>query len=340
MSIVDKTPFGFVNGRQATLYTLRSDEACVSICDLGCTLTGFTVSDRRGRPTDIVRSYADAADYEEGSSSLGATVGRYAGRIGGARFSLGDKEFLLEKNDGENHLHGGFGKRFWSVEQIDDKLRFTLLSPDMDEGFPGELSVSVTAELSGRRLRLTYEAVCDAPTVLNLTNHAYFNLAGSGDSLGLYLRVRSDRYAELGSGMIPTGRLLPVAGTTLDFTSEKRIGDVVYDGSLAKTCGLDHSFALENNGELREAAELFCPETGLRLICRTTQPTVHIYTANFLHLDSVGVDKNGERLSRYGAVCLETQHFPDSPNRPEFPSTALRPGERFREVTEYEAETE
>ena len=339
MSIIfEQSGFGRVKGRPASLYTLRSAEACVSLCDFGCTLTGFTVADRRGRPVDIVRSYADAAGYEAGSSCLGATVGRYAGRMGGASFSLDGKEFLLEKNDGENHLHGGFGKRFWSVEQAGEGLRFSLVSPDMDESFPGELHVSVTAELFCRRLRLTYEAVCDAPTVLNLTNHSYFNLNGCGDALGLYLRVNSYFYAELGPGMIPTGKLLPVADTPLDFTGELRIGDMILDDRLAPVGGIDHSFALPADSVLHNAAELFAPESGLRLICRTTQPTVHVYTANFLHLDSVGVDKNGEPLQRYGGICLETQHFPDSPNRVEFPSTVLRPGERYREVTEYEVD--
>ena len=336
MSVIETEGFGLANGRHATLYTLRSAEACVSLCDFGCTLTGFTVLSRSGGPVDIVRSYPDAGCYEKGSSCLGATVGRYAGRLGGSVFSLDGKEFLLEKNDGDNHLHGGFGKRFWSVEQTGDALRFSLVSPDMDESFPGELRVSFTAELSGRRLRLTYEAVCDAPTVLNLTNHSYFNLNGCGDAQGHYLRVYSDEYAELGPGMIPTGRLLPVDGTPFDFTGERRIGDVVSDERLAHVGGLDHSFALPHDGELIDAAEVFSPETGLRLICRTTQPSVHVYTANFLHLDSVGVDKNGEPLQRFGGVCLETQHFPDSPNKKEFPSTVLRPGERFREVTEYE----
>ena len=339
-TVIEKSSFDSAFGSEAFLYTLRSDKAAVSFCDFGCTLTDFTVLDKRGVPVNIVRSYADAACYAAGSSFLGATVGRYAGRIGGASFSLDGKEFLLDKNDGANHLHGGFAKRFWNVERVGEALRFSLVSPDMDEGFPGELCVSVTAELSGKRLRLTYEAFCDSTTVLNLTNHSYFNLSGSGDALGHILRVNSEYYAELGPGMIPTGRLLSVLGTPFDLTSARRLGDVVSDASLSPAGGLDHSFALDNNGELRDAAELFCRESGLGLICRTTQPTVHIYTGNFLHLDSVGVDKNGEPLQRYGGVCFETQHFPDSPNKKEFPSAVLRPGDRFLEVTEYDVETE
>ena len=339
MATVKKSPFGVVYGREAYLYTIENEKLSVSFCDYGCTLTRLVFKGKNGASYDCAIGYGRPSEYASGTSLIGATVGRYAGRIANARFSLNGREYQLEKNDGENHLHGGFSKRFWSAEPAENGVRFSLISADGDEGFPGELNVCVTAELDGYVLRLTYEAESDADTVVNLTNHTYFNLSG-GDVRDHFLRVCSARYAELGEGMIPTGRLLKVNGTPLDFTNERRIGDALSFPSLNDAGGIDHSFILGTSG-LHNAAEISCPENDLRILCRTTQPSVHIYTGNYLQDDAVGIDRSGKPLVQYGGICLETQHLPDSTNKSSFPSTILRKGDRYREVTEYEVrETE
>ena len=319
-------------GPGARLFTLDNGVIRAGVTDYGAALTELSAGG-----VNTVLCYGDAAGYAAGSSSLGAVVGRYAGRIGGARFTLGGREYLLEKNDGANHLHGGFGRRLWHAEKTENGVRFTLASPDGDEGFPGTLRVSALYELAGSALRLTFEAETDADTVLNLTNHSYFNLNGGGDVGGHYLRVNADRYAETAAGLIPTGRLLPTAGTEFDFVWPRELSTALKDERLSAPRGLDHSFSITGaDGSMRLAAELYSPETGAALICRTTQPTVHVYTAGFLDMDSAPHLKGGAKQLRNGAVCLETQHFPDSPNRPQFPTTLLRAGERFKEVTEYE----
>lgn len=336
MESISEKSFGSAYGRSARLFTLESGEISVSVTDLGAAVTDIIVKDREGRPRNVVLGYGSAAGYAAGSSCVGALVGRYAGRIGGARFSLSGGEYRLIKNDGENHLHGGFSKRFFDAEAGEGLVRMSLVSPDGDEGFPGELRLSAAYSVVGNRLRIEYEAETDRETVLNITNHSYFNLDGQGDVLGHLLLVNADSFAELGAGLIPTGRLPGVRGTALDLTSPRMLGEVVHDPQLGAASGLDHSFALENRGELVSAAAVYSPLSGIGLICRTTQPSVHIYSGNFIHLDSAGAGRDGEAFLRYGGVCLETQHFPDSPNKPRFPSTRLAPGERFREVTEYE----
>lgn len=334
MENIIETSFGKTGSGEAKLYTLSSDRISAGFTDYGCILARLTVPDRNGVPRSVVLGYDSAEGYEAGTSFLGATVGRYAGRIGGAGFGLFGRRFTLSENDGENHLHGGFSKRFYSVRREGDSLVFSLVSPDMDEGFPGELRLSVRVAVYGNTLRIGYEAETDAPTVLNITNHSYFDLSGNG-AAGHRLKVFADRYAET-EGMIPTGRILPVAGTPLDFTCPRPIKDALDAPELAATRGLDHSFVLpETEGKpLRDAALLSSEETGITLLCRTTQPTVHVYTAGFLDLDSAA-QGFGKPLLRHGGVCLETQHLPDSPNRPEFPGVTLMPGERFREVTEF-----
>ena len=314
---VTTTGFGTVNGRTARLFHIANERLSVCVTDFGAALARLYVN-TGGLRRNVVLGYGDASGYAAGTSSVGATVGRYAGRIGGARFTLDGREYRLEKNDGENHLHGGFGQRFWEAEIIENGVRFTLLSPAGDEGFPGELRITAAYELFGGTLRLTYEAETDPPTVLNPTNHAYFNLAGGGDIGGHQLYLTPDTYAELDGANIPTGRLLPVVGTRFDFTSPRELSDTV----------IDHSFIL-NGGGLREAARLYCPGSGIALVCRTTRPTVHIYTADYLHLDA------GAAFLKRGGVCLETQHLPDSPNKKEFPTTVLKPGEEYNETTEY-----
>ena len=333
--------FGRALGRRARRYILTAEKLTVGVTDFGAAITDIIVPGRDGKPVNAVLGYDDASGYEKGTSSLGATVGRYAGRIGGARFTLEGREYLLEKNDGENHLHGSFGKRFFKAERIENGVRFTLLSPDTDEGFPGELRLFVTYEAEGGTLRVTYEAETDRDTVLNITNHSYFNLSGEGNCADHVLTVFADGTAEVGNGLIPTGRLLPVHGTPLDFTAPRRLKETIEDAELSATRGLDHSFIVRGEpGTLRSAARLTSPKTGVSLLCRTTQPTVHVYTAGFLDMDAAQRLRGGAKAEKNGGVCLETQHLPDSPNRPEFPSVLLKAGERFREVTEYVFGTE
>ncbi|MBR3381790.1 MAG: galactose mutarotase [Clostridia bacterium] len=324
--------FGSVRGRAAKLYTLENGLLTVRVTDFGACVTDIIVPLPGGGSHNAVLGYPDASFYGRGSCFLGACVGRYAGRIGGAGFSLNGKTFSLAKNDGGNHLHGEWSKRFWEAETTADGVRFTLVSPDGDEGFPGKVKASVLYELSGGALRLTYETETDAPTFVNLTNHSYFNLGGATEKH--LLTVHAERYAEVGPGLIPTGELPGVGGTTLDHRSARPVGEAISAPELTATRGLDHSFILEGKG-LREAARLHSPETGLTLICRTTQPSVHVYTAGFLDGDAVGISRTGAPLARYGGVCLETQHLPDSPNKPSFPTTLLKPGEPLREVTEF-----
>ncbi|MBR6108813.1 MAG: galactose mutarotase [Clostridia bacterium] len=327
MTNIFEKPFGIAGGRAARLFMLESEDLSVGLTDLGCTLVFVRV---KAAGVNAVLGYPDAGGYARGTSCVGASVGRYAGRIGNARFTLNGREYALERNDGENHLHGGFHKRFYDAEPIENGVRFSLTSPDMDEGFPGELRLTAEVTLNGSALRFVYGAESSADTYINITNHSYFNLDGGGDVKAHALRVNAEKYAELGPGMIPTGRLLPVSGTPLDFTEMRRIGDISAVDELSACGGLDHSFALENGGSLALCAEAFSPKTGVRLICRTTQPCVHVYTGNFINLDAAG------SFPKNGGFCLETQHFPDSPNKPEFPPALLRAGERFRETTEYE----
>lgn len=329
MRTANKIYFGNTTRGEAHSYSLFTQSFCARVTDFGASLVSLNVKNSEGKLKNVVLGYENAALYERGSSSIGATAGRYAGRIGGAAFTLGGKKYLLERNDGENHLHGGFSKRVWRAEAGENRVRFSLISPDGEEGFPGRLRVSCTYEAEGNTLRVIYEAETDAPTVINLTNHSYFSLGGSAEEE--LLSVNAELYAELGAGSIPTGRLLPVKGTVFDLREPKRVGDIIGSPELCGTGGLDHSFIIKREAAgLAPAARLEDPETGLVLLCRTTRPTVHIYTANFLHLDAAG------SFPRHGAVCLETQHLPDSPNKPGFPTTILRPGEEYREETEYE----
>ena len=309
-----------MNGREAQLFHIGNEHITACVTDFGAALARLYARTGEGIWRGIAQGYENASGYLRGSSSVGATVGRYAGRIGGAAFTLGGRSYELERNDGNNHLHGGFGKRFWDAEILESGVKFSLLSPDGDEGFPGELKVSVTYETEGSSLRIIYKAETDRDTVVNLTNHSYFNLAGSGDIAEHRLWLAPDTFAELDGANIPTGRLLSVKGTKFDFTSERELADTV----------VDHSFILNNGGRLTEAARLSCPGSGLALVCRTDQPTVHVYTADYLQFDT------GAEFPARGGVCLETQHLPDSPNKPGFPTTVLRPGEIFESVTEFE----
>ncbi len=330
MEEICEKSFGFVGSREARLFRLDSPCLSVSVTDFGAAITDITLRDRHGNPRSVVLGYENAEGYAAGSCFLGAAVGRYAGRIGGASFNLGGKCFRLIANDGENHLHGEFSKRFFETEKLENGLVFRLVSPDGDEGFPGELRFSLKVSVIGNVLRLEYNAEADADTPVNFTNHSYFNLNGGGTVLGHRLKLFSDKYAETDAALIPTGRILPVQGTAYDFTEARPVSSAF----SALPRGLDTSFILQEGGGMKNAAELYSEESGIRLLCRTTQPTVHVYTAGFLDADAAA-SAGHRKHPRFGGICFETQHLPDSPNRPEFPSALLRKGGRFFEATEF-----
>lgn len=343
MAIEKSDFFMSSRGEKASLYTVSVGEMRMAMTDFGATLVSIFVPAGKGRFEDILLGCAEPADWETTDAYFGATVGRYANRIGSSRFSLGGKEYRLAANDGPNHLHGGplgLSRRLWQVEPSEKagsaSLRFTIASPDGEEGYPGNLRVSATYSLSSDgNLRIQYEATTDAPTVLNFTNHAYFNLHGDGKGLILdhELKLAASRYVEVGPGLIPTGRLLEVSGGPFDFRKAKAVGrDIGATGS-----GYDHSFVLDRPAERPEApalfpfAELRDPGTGRRMEALTSSPGVQFYSGNFLSCPG----KGGRPYARHAGLCLETGFFPDSPNRPEFPSSVLNPGERFSHETDY-----
>ena len=317
----------------------------VKIIGYGATVTDLVVPDRAGKRTNVVLGFASLADYEakNGDYAFGATVGRYAGRIANARFSLDGKEVRLTANDGPNALHGGPGAWFgkvWSVTpfrragKVGAVLRYT--SKDGEQGFPGAIRVSVTYTLEADdALRIHYEARSDKPTVINLTNHSYFNLAGagSGKALGERLQLFSGRLIETDARGIPTGRLLAVDNTPFDFRQPHALADRIGipHPQMEGRRGYNHPFALPADGKLRLAARLEDPTSGRTLEVLTTEPAIHLYTANWIS----GRDKGaqGTLYRAYDGIALETQHYPDSPNRPEFPSTLLKPGNVFRSTT-------
>jgi len=331
------------DGTPVDLFTLANPRGVqVSITNYGGIIVSLLAPDRQGRPGDIVLGFERLEDYLKGHPYFGAIVGRYGNRIAQGRFTLDGVEYRLARNNGENHLHGGlqgFDKKVWAARHWTDSdgahLELAYSSPDGEEGYPGRLDVKVTYTLAeNNQLRMDYYAVTDKPTVVNLTNHSYFNLAGEGDILGHILRLNADRFTPVDSGLIPTGELRPVAGTPFDFTAPTPIGARIEqdDEQLRFGRGYDHNFVLRGaGGALAEAAEVYEPRTGRVLRVLTTEPGVQFYTGNFL--DGTLRGKGGRVYARRSGFCLETQHFPDSPNRPTFPSTVLRPGQTYRSTT-------
>jgi aldose 1-epimerase len=304
----------------------------------GATLVEMWAPSRTGKLGDMTLGFDAPERYAQPHPFFGSIAGRYANRIAGGRFALDGRVYTLATNNGANHLHGGlrgFDKRLWKAAvQGTNAVRFSYTSPDGEEGYPGKLEVAVTYTLSENdELRLDYEATTDRPTVLNLTNHTYWNLAGTGDVLGHGLRLYASRFTAVDSGLIPTGELRSVAGTPLDFSKAKRIGrDIAELKRAGQPGGYDHNYVIDviNPGALAPAAEVYDPSSGRMMRVMTTEPGVQLYTAN--HLKDV-VGKIGEKYGPHAGFCLETQHFPDSPNHPDFPSTVLRPGETFHSKT-------
>ena len=342
-------PFGTdVIGRQMTLYTLTNQSgASVSLLDFGAHLVSVRVPDASGVLADVCLGFDTLEEYDQKSGHLGATVGRYANRIARGRFTLNGKEYTLFQNNGPNTLHGGregFDKKWWKGQTLEapgeDAVLFTYVAHDGEEGFPGKMRVQVTFAWDDcNRLTIRYLAQSDQDTVVNLTNHAYFNLAGGGQILDHTLQVNADNVTDVDGELIPTGALLPVAGTPLDLRTPaalgERIGQKASHPLLAGANGFDCNYVLRGQG-LREAAVLRDPGSGRGMRVETTEPGIQIYSGQGLHTTGRG----GAVYGPYAGVALETQHFPDSPNQPSFPSTLLRAGDTFQSTTVYAFFTE
>lgn len=345
MTVITQRPFS--EDGTAVLYTLKNQHGMeVSVSSLGACIVSVLVPDRDGRMADVVLGYDTAEEYLRGEGCLGATVGRCCNRIAGGSFSLGGASFRLPLNeDGRHHLHGGkegFSRRLWKGKVVESDhgqaLVMLLVSPDGDEGYPGTLKATVVFTLTGLgELILSYWAVSDKDTLCNLTNHSYFNLAGhnSGDILGHELQIFGKSFVETDAGNIPTGRLLPVAGTPMDFTGPCAVGRRIREDfpPLRQAGGYDHCYVLgDSSAEPRACAILRHPESGRYLFCRTTAPGLQLYTGN--HLDTAG--KEGALYRAYSGLCLETQFFPDAVHHPQWPSPVLKAGEPFDSVTIYQ----
>jgi aldose 1-epimerase len=341
---VTSAPFGTTKGGQAvSLFTLTNAAGHqVKVTNYGGTVTNILVPDQAGQLGDVVLGFDSLGEYEEKSPYFGCITGRYANRIAKGKFTLDGKTYTLATNNGPNHLHGGkvgFDKKVWAAQPFQTGssvgVHFSYTSPDGEEGYPGALTTKVTYSWNNdSELKIEYTATTDAPTVLNLTNHSYFNLAGgSRPILDHVLTLHSDGFTATDATAIPTGEIRPVAGGPFDFTSPERIGARIDapDQQIKFGGGYDHNFVVRGTpGRLRPCAEVFEPTTGRTLTILTDQPAVQLYTGNFLN-NLKG--RGGVIYNKRHAFCLETQHYPDSPNQPAFPSTVLRPGETFNSVT-------
>jgi len=341
-----KQPFGRMpDGRPVDLYVLTNANGMEArITNYGGVLVALLVPDRQGRFADVLLGYDTLPAYLQDTAYFGGIIGRYANRIARGRFQLRGQTFTLARNNGRHHLHGGrrgFDKVLWDARDLSAAagaaLQLTYLSKDGEEGYPGNLSVQVIYTLTdGNALRIDYSATTDQETVVNLTNHSYFNLAGAGDILAHRLQLYAARYTPVDHGLIPTGELAAVAGTPFDFRQSTPIGRGLGDPhqQIRFGRGYDHNWVLDaTGGKLAQAAELFDPASGRLLRVFTTEPGIQFYSGNFLHGAIRG--KAGRIYAHRSGLCLETQHFPDSPNQPRFPSPVLKPGQRYHSVTQY-----
>ena len=347
---VQKQSFGTQDGKAINLYTLTNSHGVeVRAMNYGGIIVSIRVPDRKGELADIVLGHETSEGYIPNPPFLGAIVGRYANRIANGTFTLDGKKYDLPKNDGPNTLHGGIDKTFNKVVWTDEALKgktgvaFTYLSKDGEEGFPGNLKVIVTYTLTDENaLVIHYEATTDKATPINLSQHSYFNLAGegSGDILSHEIMLNADRFTPVDKTLIPTGELRSVKGTPFDFTTSAKIGtriDDTYD-QMVLGHGYDHNFILNRKGDgLTLAARVYEPTRGRVMEVSTTQPAVQFYTGNFL--DGTVTGKHGHVYKRRNGFCLETQHYPDSPNHPDFPTTILKPGETFHSETVFKFST-
>jgi len=343
---IEKKTFGTLSsGEEVRLFTLRNSKGMqVGILDYGGIITSLLVPDQKGQYEDVALGFDHLADYETRNPYFGALVGRYANRIAGGRFSLDGKEYQLVQNNGNNHIHGGtkgFDKVIWNAKPIEYADRVSLelsyTSRDMEEGYPGNLACIVTYTLTeNNELQVTYRATTDKKTVLNLTQHSYFNLSGdfTKNILDHELFISADEFVPVNAELIPMGEFAAVADTPFDFNSPKKIGRDIEDPheQIEIGNGYDHSWVLkDNNSKIRLAARVTHPETGRVLEVFTSEPGMQLYTGNFL--DGTLPAKGGGAYAKRSGFCLETQHHPDSPNQPAFPSVVLEPGQTYRSET-------
>ena len=337
---VTKQSFGKTpDGKNVDIYTLKDGAIEAQIITYGGIIQSLKVPDKNGKAADVVLGFDTLDEYVKGNKGFfGALIGRYGNRIAGGKFVLDGKTYQVPLNDGPNALHGGpqgFDKVVWEGKEIPHGVELTYVSPDGDMGFPGKLTTVVRYTLVGKDLKIDYSATTDKDTVLNLTNHSYFNLAGAGngDILKNEVKINASRYTPVDATLIPTGELASVGGTPFDFRKPTAVGARI-DGDndqLKKGHGYDHNWVLDSTGKMAEAAEVYEPSSGRVLQVITDQPGVQFYTGNFLDGSITG--KGGKVYGHRSGLCLETQHFPDSPNHPKFPSTELKPGQKYHWVT-------
>jgi aldose 1-epimerase len=329
------------DGTPVLLYTLDNGRGMIAkVSEYGAILTELWVPDVKGNVSNVVLGFDNLQQYLAGHPFFGATTGRFANRIAKGRFTLDGKEYTLATNNGPNHLHGGikgFDKKVWKSRPLPRTensvaVEFTCTSPDGEEGYPGTLLTKATYTLTADNgLRIDYEATTDKATVVNLTNHSYFNLAGGGSVLDHVLTIQADRYTVPDAMLIPTGEIVSVQGTPLDFRQPKPIGRDI-EAVMTGTKGYDHNFVLNNgDGKLALGARATEPKSGRVMEVWTTEPGVQLYTGN--HLDGKLKGASGGSYAQHSGFCLETQHFPDSPNKPNFPSCVLRPGQTLKSTT-------
>jgi aldose 1-epimerase len=350
---MQKQAFGKLrDGQSADLYVLTNKHGMeAAITNYGATLVSLKVPDKAGKTGDVVLGYDNVSAYEDGKAFFGATVGRYGNRIAHGKFALDGATYTLAKNDGENHLHGGlvgFNKRMWTAKDVStaagQSLELTSLSKDGEEGYPGNLSVKLvfTVPAGENALKIDYTATTDKDTVLNLTHHSYFNLSGqgNGDILQHQLTIHASKFTPVDATLIPTGELRAVSKTPFDFSKATAIGARINqdDEQLKFGKGYDHNWVLDRKvaGAL-VVAEVYDPQSGRVMSVSTTEPGLQFYSGNFL--DGTIKGKDGKTYGHRAALCLETQHYPDSPNHPDFPTTELKPGQRYHTTTIYKFST-
>ena len=344
MKPLQKKDFGKTSkGKLATVYTLENEAGMqISVSDFGATLTSVLVPDKDNNPVEVTLGYDDAAGYEAGlGNAFGASVGRNANRIAGAVIEINGTEYHLTKNDGENNLHSGldfYHGRLWKVADADDThVTFEMDSPDGDQGYPGALVMKVTYSLDEENtLMIHYEAEPDQDTIINMTNHSYFNLNGhkSGDVLNHTLWLNADAFTPADATSIPTGEIRSVEGTPMDFRQPAVLGERLNEETeqLKNGHGIDHNWVLDTKGNINEVcASLKSEQSGIKLEVYTDEPGIQIYTGNFL--DGTQTGKKNTKYNFRASVCLETQKYPDTPNKPEWPSCVLRPGEKYTSHT-------
>ncbi|HTU32806.1 MAG TPA: aldose epimerase family protein [Candidatus Acidoferrum sp.] len=347
---VTKQPFGkTTDGTPVEIYTLQGANAEIRIMTYGGIIQSVKIPDRKGHVADVVLGFDSLDGYEKNPGPyFGALIGRYANRIANGEFKLDGHTYTLPKNDHGNTLHGGtrgFDKVVWKAKEIPDGIELTHVSPNGDQGFPGTLTAVVKYTLTGGVLHIDYSATTDKDTVINLTNHSYWNLSGQGNGTILHdeLKINATDFTPVNSKLIPTGALEPVVGTPFDFRKLTVIGSRINDDNqqLKYAGGYDFNWVLNKREKpapaLGEAAEVYDPTSGRVLTVWTTQPGIQFYTGNFL--DGTIKGKDGKVYVHRGALALETQHYPDSPNQPKFPSTELKPGQRYHQVTEFRFST-